>query len=142
MSITIIRGKFRCAKTKLTITAPRQRLLFRLLHSLSLYFPNTGYVQGMASLAATLLCYYDEDMAFVMLVRMWQLRGLDRLYQPGFDGLFEALGDFEKTWLGGRAVADRLVSLEIAKDAYVSLSRLEPPIPLVLPYRAITSINR
>ena len=30
-----------------------QRLLFRVLHSLSLYFPDTGYVQGMASLAAT-----------------------------------------------------------------------------------------
>ncbi|RAL61471.1 hypothetical protein DID88_009400 [Monilinia fructigena] len=45
-----------------------QRLLFRVLHALSLYFPTTGYVQGMASLAATLLCYYDEEKCFVMLV--------------------------------------------------------------------------
>ena len=69
----------------------------------------------MASLAATLLCYYDEDTAFVMLVRMWQLRGLERLYQPGFKGLMEALEDFEKNWLGGRDVANRLVSLKLKR---------------------------
>ncbi|KAE9962648.1 hypothetical protein BLS_010175 [Venturia inaequalis] len=44
-----------------------QRLLFRVLHALSLYFPDTGYVQGMAALAATFLCYYDEEQAFVMM---------------------------------------------------------------------------
>ena len=87
-----------------------QRLLFRVLHCLSLYFPETGYVQGMAALGATLLCYFDEEMAFVMLVRMWQLRGLDRLYQPGFDGLMEALNEFEKKWLSGGEVAKKLVS--------------------------------
>lgn len=76
-----------------------QRLLFRVLHALSLYFPDTGYVQGMASLAATLLCYFDEEKCFVMLVRMWQLRGLERLYQPGFDGLMAALREFETLWL-------------------------------------------
>ncbi|KAI9784392.1 MAG: hypothetical protein M1816_000863 [Peltula sp. TS41687] len=102
-----------------------QRLLFRLLHSLSLYFPSTGYVQGMASLAATLLCYYDEDTAFVMLVRMWQLRGLARLYQPGFRGLMEALEDFEQNWLGGRDVANRLVRslLDVGLYATPSLTR-------------------
>ena len=87
-----------------------QRLLFRVLHCLSIYFPDTGYVQGMATLAATLLCYFDEEMAFVMLVRMWQLRGLARLYQPGFDGLMEALDEFEKKWLVGAKVAAKLVS--------------------------------
>ena len=88
-----------------------QRLLFRVLHALSLYFPDTGYVQGMASLVATLLCYYEEETAFVMLVRLWQLRGLDRLYQSGFEGLMEALDEFEKKWLGGGDVAARLVCL-------------------------------
>jgi hypothetical protein len=76
-----------------------QRLLFRVLHALSLYFPDTGYVQGMASLAATLLCYFDEEKCFVMLVRMWQLRGLEKLYRPGFDGLMAALREFETLWL-------------------------------------------
>ena len=87
-----------------------QRLLFRVLHCLSIYFPETGYVQGMAALAATLLCYFDEGMTFVMLVRMWQLRGLSKLYQPGFEGLMQGLEEFEKKWLGGGEVASKLVS--------------------------------
>lgn len=88
-----------------------QRLLFRVLHCLSIYFPDTGYVQGMAALAATLLCYFDEEMTFVMLVRLWQLRGLERLYQSGFEGLMQALEEFEKDWMGKGEVATRLVSV-------------------------------
>ncbi|MCJ1353286.1 MAG: hypothetical protein MMC33_003271 [Icmadophila ericetorum] len=95
-----------------------QRLLFRVLHCLSIYFPDTGYVQGMAALAATILCYFEEEMAFVMLVRMWQLRGIARLYRSGFDGLMEALDDFEKNWLSGNEVAARLTSLGISPTAY------------------------
>lgn len=86
-----------------------QRLLFRVLHALSLYFPEVGYVQGMATLAATLLCYYDEEHTFVMMVRLWQLRGLHRLYESGFEGLMDALTEFEKEWLNGGAVAKKLV---------------------------------
>lgn len=88
-----------------------QRLLFRVLHAMSIHFPDTGYVQGMASLAATLLCYFDEEKTFVMLVRMWRYRGLERLYQPGFDGLMAALGDFQRHWLGPKEVARKLVCL-------------------------------
>lgn len=86
-----------------------QRLLFRVLHALSLYFPSTGYVQGMASLAATLLCYYDEDKTFIMLVRMWTLRGLDKLYESGFAGLMAALDEFQTHWLDGDEVTNKLV---------------------------------
>ncbi|KAM3507482.1 hypothetical protein MY10362_001741 [Beauveria mimosiformis] len=94
-----------------------QRLLFRVLHALSLYFQETGYVQGMASLAATLLCYFDEEKSFVMLVRMWQLRGLERLYQPGFEGLMAALREFETTWLH-KDVARKMADLCIDSTAY------------------------
>jgi hypothetical protein len=87
-----------------------QRLLFRVLHAMSLYLPETGYVQGMAALTATLLCYYEEDRAFVMLVRLWKLRGMERLYEAGFEGLMEALDDFELNWLQGGDVAKKLVS--------------------------------
>lgn len=86
-----------------------QRLLFRVLHAMSLYFPETGYVQGMAALAATLLSYYDEEHAFVMLARLWMLRGLEHLYRSGFSGLMEALEDFEREWLGNGEVAAKLV---------------------------------
>lgn len=86
-----------------------QRLLFRVLHAVALYHSEVGYVQGMASLGATLLCYFDEERAFVMLVRMWELRGLKQLYDHGFDGLMACLGDFEKHWLAGKEVAKKLV---------------------------------
>lgn len=97
-----------------------QRLLFRVLHAMSLYFPDTGYVQGMAALAATLLAYYDEEHAFVMLARLWQLRGLEQLYKSGFAGLMEALDDFEREWLAGGEVASKLVSQRHPNDAETS----------------------
>ncbi|QSZ29645.1 hypothetical protein DSL72_004161 [Monilinia vaccinii-corymbosi] len=95
-----------------------QRLLFRVLHALSLYFPATGYVQGMASLAATLLCYYDEEKCFVMLVRMWTLRGLEKLYEPGFPGLMSALDEFSSKWLDNGEVSAKLNELGIEPTAY------------------------
>ena len=75
----------------------------------------------MASLAATLLCYYDEDTAFVMLVRMWQLRGLERLYQAGFNGLIQALGEFEHSWLSDSSVAAKLVRREILRYLFIDI---------------------
>ncbi|KIW93814.1 uncharacterized protein Z519_05129 [Cladophialophora bantiana CBS 173.52] len=95
-----------------------QRLLFRVLHAMSLHVPSTGYVQGMAALAVTLLAYYDEEKAFVMLVRMWELRGLGELYKSGFGGLMAALDDFEKGWLDQGEVARKLEALNIGPTAY------------------------
>ena len=95
-----------------------QRLLFRVLRAMSLHFPDTGYVQGMAALAATLLSYYDEEKAFIMLVRLWELRGLDKLYTSGFGGLMDALDEFETTWLGGGELAGKLSALGISPTAY------------------------
>ena len=50
-------------------------------------------------------------MTFVMLVRLWQLRGLERLYQSGFEGLMQALEEFEKDWLGKGEIAKKLVCI-------------------------------
>ena len=116
-----------------------QRLLFRVLHSLSLYFADTGYVQGMAALGATLLCYYDEERCFVMLVRLFHLRGLERLYEPGFGGLMEALGEFEQKWLARNnpRIASKLSLLNIdattyATRWYLTLFNLSVPFPAQL----------
>ncbi|KAJ5761004.1 hypothetical protein N7520_008160 [Penicillium odoratum] len=95
-----------------------QRLLFRVLHAMSLYYPDTGYVQGMAAIAATLLAYYDEEHAFVMLARLWHLRGLEELYKSGFAGLMEALDDFEREWLAGGEVATQLNEVGVPPTAY------------------------
>ncbi|KAI1805771.1 rab-GTPase-TBC domain-containing protein [Daldinia bambusicola] len=97
-----------------------QRLLFRVLHSISLYFPDTGYVQGMAPLAATFLSYFDEEACFVMLVRLWKFRGLNRMYGSGFVELIEALKDFERDWLASRDVAAKLTELCIDPTAYAT----------------------
>ncbi|KAF9769569.1 hypothetical protein IL306_013015 [Fusarium sp. DS 682] len=83
-----------------------QRLLFRVLHAISIYYPETGYVQGMASLAATLLCYFDEEKCFVMLVR--------------FEELMAAMSDFSKHWLN-KEVASKLDELCIDTTAYAQL---------------------
>jgi hypothetical protein len=103
-----------------------QRLLFRVLHCLALYFPDTGYVQGMASLAATLLCYYDEEKTFIMCVRLWTLRGLDKLYAHGFAGLMSALDEFQVDWMRGHDVSRQLVSYHpifLRKKILISLGR-------------------
>ncbi|KAI1297357.1 rab-GTPase-TBC domain-containing protein [Xylaria venustula] len=114
-----------------------QRLLFRVLHALSLYFPDTGYVQGMATLAATLLSYYDEEQCFIMLVRLWQFRGLNRIYQSGFVELMGALKDFELYWLNDKDVAEMLRELCIDPTAYatrwyLTLFNLSIPFPVQL----------
>ena len=114
-----------------------QRLLFRVLHAISLYSPDTGYVQGMASLAATLLCYYDEEKAFVMMVRLWELRGLEQLFQSGFGGLMNALNEFERDWLRNGDVAKKLEELGITSTAYgtrwyLTLFNMSIPFPAQL----------
>ncbi|KAI0518181.1 rab-GTPase-TBC domain-containing protein [Xylaria bambusicola] len=114
-----------------------QRLLFRVLHAMSLYFPDTGYVQGMATLAATLLSYYDEEQCFIMLVRLWQFRGLNRIYQTGFVELMGALKDFETHWLNDKDVAENLKELCIDPTAYatrwyLTLFNLSIPFPVQL----------
>lgn len=95
-----------------------QRLLFRVLHAMSMHFAETGYVQGMAALAATLLAYYEEEKTFIMLVRLWELRGLEKLYKHGFGGLMEALDDFETHWLGQGELKKKLDDLMIGPTAY------------------------
>ncbi|KAF2151180.1 RabGAP/TBC [Myriangium duriaei CBS 260.36] len=114
-----------------------QRLLFRVLHAIALKFPDIGYVQGMASLATTLLCYFDEEMTFVMMVRLWELRGLKTLYCHGFEGLMAALAEFDKEWLGQGEVAQKLEELGISGTAYgtrwyLTLFNMSIPFPAQL----------
>lgn len=114
-----------------------QRSLFRVLHAITLWSPDTGYVQGMATLAATLLVYFHEELAFVMMVRLWQLRGLEQIFQAGFEGLMAALAEFEKDWLGSGPVATKLEEYGITSTAYgtrwyLTLFNLSIPYPAQL----------
>ena len=96
-----------------------QRLLFRVLRALALEYPETGYVQGMAPLAATLLCYFDEERAFVCACRLWTDRGLAELFAPGFGSLMSALNVFETKWLAeNKIVKKQLEELGIPATSY------------------------
>ncbi|KAI5364030.1 Putative Rab-GTPase-TBC domain-containing protein [Septoria linicola] len=114
-----------------------QRLLFRVLHAMALYFPEVGYVQGMASIAVTLLCYFDEEKAFVMMVRLWQLRGLESFFTEDFSGLMAALAEFEQDWLSNGDVANKLIELGITSTTYgtrwyLTLFNMSVPFPAQL----------
>ncbi|KAK6825168.1 TBC domain-containing protein [Apiospora arundinis] len=81
--------------------------------------------------------YYDEERCFVMLVRLWQVRGLNRLYSPGFVDLMDALRKFETNWLAGKDVASKLQELSIDPTAYatrwyLTLFNLSIPFPAQL----------
>jgi Rab-GTPase-TBC domain len=62
----------------------------------------------MAAIAATLLCYYPDEIAFVMLVRLWQDKGLKQFFSREFDGLMSAFKTLEET-LKTRPVGKTLV---------------------------------
>ncbi|KAF2101582.1 RabGAP/TBC, partial [Rhizodiscina lignyota] len=114
-----------------------QRALFRVLHAMSLYLPDPGYVQGMAAIAATLLCYYDEEKTFVMMTRLWRLRGMGHIYSNGFEGLMETLEAFEKDWLVDGEVARKLkelgiISMTYATRWYLTLFNYSIPFPAQL----------
>jgi Rab-GTPase-TBC domain len=62
----------------------------------------------MAPIAATLLCYYPDHIAFVMLVRMWQDKELKNFFSQEFDGLMTAFKALDET-LVHRPVGRHLV---------------------------------
>jgi Rab-GTPase-TBC domain len=99
-----------------------QRLLFQVLHCISLKFPAYGYVQGMAPIAATLLCYFPDEIAFVMLVRLWQDKGLKEFFSPEFDGLMTAFKSLEDT-LKNRPVGKKLVTVLSVPRPLMCVSR-------------------
>ncbi|ORY35439.1 putative GTPase activating protein [Naematelia encephala] len=67
-----------------------QRSLFHVLHSFSLVCDSCGYCQGMGPIAATLLCYFDPERAYTLLVRLHDVYGMHSIFGPGFPGLLEA----------------------------------------------------
>ena len=53
-----------------------QKALFAVLKCLSLQFPETGYVQGMGYLSATLMTYTTPEDSFSIMVSMFNMYGL------------------------------------------------------------------
>ncbi|GAA5890532.1 hypothetical protein JCM8208_004904 [Rhodotorula glutinis] len=68
-----------------------QRSLFHVLHAFGLRCEDIGgYCQGMGSLAATLLCYFEPERAYVAMCRLFDQYRLAHIFAPGFPGLHEA----------------------------------------------------
>lgn len=108
-----------------------QRLLFRVLHAIALEFPSTGYVQGMASIAATLLCYYPEEQAFIMMTHLWTSRNLMKLYEPGFPHLLKSFADLErgmqKSKVGRHLLNINVTPMNFATRWYLTLFHVSLP---------------
>lgn len=68
-----------------------QRSLFHVLHAFSLLCPDCGYVQGMGPIAATLLCYYEPEKVYAVLVHLHDSYAMHSIFSPGFPGLLESI---------------------------------------------------
>lgn len=67
-----------------------QRALFHVLHAIGLRTDvdgQGGYCQGMGPIAATLLCYFEPERAFVSMCRLFDTYGAASILAPGFPGL-------------------------------------------------------
>jgi hypothetical protein len=82
----------------------------------------------MAPIAATLLCYYPAEIAFVMLVRLWQDKGLKNFFSQEFDGLMTAFKALEEE-LMLRPVGKKLVK---HFSVVVDIRRVYPSIHRVM----------
>ncbi|BGP49011.1 hypothetical protein JCM10450v2_004890 [Rhodotorula kratochvilovae] len=88
-----------------------QRALFHVLHAFGLRTENIGgYCQGMGSLAATLLCYFEPERAYAGMCRLFDQYRLSHIFAQDFPGLQEA-------W----HVQDKLVEL-LMPDVYAVLT--------------------
>ena len=66
-----------------------QSSLFKVLVALANSDPEVGYCQGMSSVAAFFLLYFEEETAFLYLRSLFRSQGLSQLYAVGFPKLFE-----------------------------------------------------
>ena len=65
-----------------------QSQLFRILVAFSNYCPNVGYCQGMSTITAFLLLYFDEQSAFQHLCSLFEKLELEGLFSVKFPKLF------------------------------------------------------
>ena len=64
-----------------------QKALFAVLKCLALYFPSSGYVQGMNSVAGTIMTYTTPEDTFAIMVSIFSNYQLHDSYLPGLPGL-------------------------------------------------------
>ncbi|KAG0315139.1 hypothetical protein BGZ99_007667 [Dissophora globulifera] len=120
---------------------PGQCALFKVLKAYSNYNHRVGYCQGMASVVATMLTFFDEEKAFVLLTQLFDRYGINDLVVPGFPALFEAFYIQEElTKIYAPKVFEALEKMGIATPSYASRWYITLYSAGVVPYRTLLRI--
>ncbi|ORX59433.1 RabGAP/TBC [Hesseltinella vesiculosa] len=95
--------------------------LFDVLRALANYDEQVGYCQGMASVVAILLMFYENDKAFMLLVHMFRRDDLHNLFISGFPALIRAFYIQEQLLIRYAAkLARHLDHLGISTDMFAT----------------------
>ncbi|KAI1315428.1 hypothetical protein EDD11_000816 [Mortierella claussenii] len=120
---------------------PGQCSLFKVLKAYSNYNHRVGYCQGMASVVATMLTFFDEEKTFVLLAQLFDCYGIKDLVVPGFPALFEAFYIQEElTKIYAPKVFEALETMGIATPSYASRWYITLYSAGVVPYRTLLRI--
>ncbi|KAF9105879.1 hypothetical protein BGX27_009402 [Mortierella sp. AM989] len=120
---------------------PGQCSLFNVLKAYSNYNHQVGYCQGMASIVATMLTFFDEEKTFILLVQLFERYNINNLVIPGFPALFEAFFIQEElTKIYAPKVFEALETMGIATPSYASRWYITLYSAGVVPYRTLLRI--
>ncbi|ORZ26993.1 rab-GTPase-TBC domain-domain-containing protein [Lobosporangium transversale] len=120
---------------------PGQCSLFKVLKAYSNYNHCVGYCQGMASIVATMLTFFDEEKTFVLLAQLFSRYGINDLVIPGFPALFEAFYIQEElTKIYAPRVFEALQAMGIATASYASRWYITLYSAGVVPHRTLLRI--
>ncbi|KAF9913128.1 hypothetical protein EC991_003587 [Linnemannia zychae] len=100
-----------------------------------------GYCQGMASVVATMLTFFDAEKTFVLLAQLFDRYNINELVVPGFPALFEAFFIQEElTKIYAPNVFQALETMGIATPSYASRWYITLYSAGVVPYRTLLRI--
>ncbi|OAQ36230.1 RabGAP/TBC [Linnemannia elongata AG-77] len=120
---------------------PGQCALFKVLKAYSNYNNRVGYCQGMASVVATMLTFFDAEKTFVLLAQLFDRYNINELVVPGFPALFEAFFIQEElTKIYAPNVFQALETMGIATPSYASRWYITLYSAGVVPYRTLLRI--
>ncbi|KAK3844046.1 MAG: rab-GTPase-TBC domain-containing protein [Linnemannia gamsii] len=120
---------------------PGQCALFKVLKAYSNYNSRVGYCQGMASVVATMLTFFDDEKAFELLAQLFDRYNINELVVPGFPALFEAFYIQEElTKIYAPSVFQALETMGIATPSYASRWYITLYSAGVVPYRTLLRI--
>ncbi|KAG9070841.1 hypothetical protein KI688_008382 [Linnemannia hyalina] len=118
-----------------------QCALFKVLKAYSNYNSRVGYCQGMASVVATMLTFFDAEKTFVLLAQLFDRYNINELVVPGFPALFEAFFIQEElTKIYAPNVFQALETMGIATPSYASRWYITLYSAGVVPYRTLLRI--